>query len=342
MTARIWIVLGLLALAAPSALAQVPHYVVAPGVSRQSVPQGLQVTPQAGTWLVCAASFSGEEAVVLACKMANILRERDKLPAYVIDYGYDERQKQIQEYEELLKRHPGVEIRPRFTRVKDHAAVLIGGFGDNVERATAALPRIKKLPAPDLRLANGQPAYDSMVNYEPSGSGTQVKKALVNPFHTAFVTRNALVPKPAQTDRTQDEIKFLRQLNANEEYSLLKCKAPYTLVIKEYAGVSSLQSQQVAPKTEKSFLQSLGLGNANGEVLNAGAMQAHELARFLRNYKFDTYVLHTRYSSLVTVGGFTGPEDEKLKRMQQQLAGMKFEGGNIDLMPTPQPFPIPR
>ncbi len=317
-------------------------WLLSAGLGRAQQATGYEVNPQAGPWMICAASFTGDEAQALAVQMVQVLRQRDHLPAYIFNHADQERQRQRQEYEELCRRNPGITIRPRFTRVQEQCAVMIGGFA-TIDKAKDQLPRIKTLPPPDLRLKSGQPAYDTLVNYTRTGQENQmeVKRAQTSPFTLAFVARNPTIPPPPPEDRHKDELAFLRRINANEDYNLFKCRGKYTLLIKEYAGVSMIQTED--KQEDKGFLAMLGLGGKSNDVLSATAMQAHELARFLRQYNFDTYVLHTRTGSLVTVGSYEGPEDEKLKKMQQQLASMRFQGGAaIELLPTPLPMPVPR
>ena len=51
------------------------------------------LTPEAGNWLICCASYTGPEAAEMARQCAQIIRTRDNLPAYVINYGEQERKK---------------------------------------------------------------------------------------------------------------------------------------------------------------------------------------------------------------------------------------------------------
>src|SRR5262249_22143287 len=79
------------------------------------------------------------------------------------------------------------------------------------------------------------------------------------------------------------------------------------------------------------FLKMLGLsGSKPGEALGAAALQAHELAKLLRDPRlgFTAYVLHTRTSSIVTVGGFNALNDAEMQRVQRQLAALRFTTNN--------------
>jgi hypothetical protein len=159
-----------------------------------------------------------------------------------------------------------------------------------------------------------------------------------------MVVRNPLVPNTAAARPKWDPL--WKKLNEGEEYSLLKNPATWTLVVKEYVGGAVIQQRG----NSTPFLSALGLGGAKpGQGLELAAAQAHELAKFLRHPRlgFKSYVLHTRHSSVVTVGEFSGPEDPDLPRVQRQLADLHFrtakgQSDPIGLLPNPVPVEVPR
>src|SRR5262249_28785417 len=53
----------------------------------------IAVTPQAGPWLICVASYSGPNAPMLARQLALQVRERHRLNAYVFNHADEERRK---------------------------------------------------------------------------------------------------------------------------------------------------------------------------------------------------------------------------------------------------------
>lgn len=116
-------------------------------------------------------------------------------------------------------------------------------------------------------------------------------------------------------------------------------------MVTQYSGAKSLVSQET---TGNSFWGKLSTsGNKTGEALNGAALQAHATAKFLRQLNFHTYVLHTRTSSLVTIGGFDGPNDPELYRIRQQLAALKQRFSTayektLMLYPNPVPMEVPR
>src|SRR5262249_45145453 len=115
------------------------------------------VTPEAGVWMICAASYMGETAPKMAHDLALELRRDHDLPAYVYNRGAEERRRMQEELdkkrrqqEEMLRQQgvdPGQPMRIPHVRIEDQCAVLIGGFKD-IEAAHSALEKIKKFDNP--------------------------------------------------------------------------------------------------------------------------------------------------------------------------------------------------
>jgi hypothetical protein len=304
------------------------------------------LTPEAGTWMICAASYLGGDGPELSVQVAQQLREKHKLAAFIYNRGDEERRKQEEDYQALQKQYPGVKLPKKIYRVQDQYAVLVGGFKD-FDAASAYLPKFKQLPAPVLKLDGDKSPYELMTYHDidPETKKPVARAARLHPFANAMVVRNPVGPS-ARVDKPKWD-PFWKKLNEHEEYSLLKNPKPYTLVVKEYMGARTLQGQH--KEGGGGFLAALGLGGTkDGEALDAAAQQAHELAKFLRQpaLGFKAWVLHTRYSSVVCVGGFDGPNDPECQRLHRQVANLKFNAKNgvdpIGLLPNPQPVEVPR
>jgi hypothetical protein len=301
------------------------------------------VTPEAGEWMICAAHYSGPDAPELARQVVLDLRDTHGLPAYVFNHAARERGKQEEEYRKLQERYPGVKLPRRYVRVQEECAVLVGGFKD-FDAATGGLKKVKELPLPKLNLGEGKTPYEIITIYEPDPKrrGLVPKRAPLNPYTNAMVVRNPTVPAPARPVAKFDPA--WKQFNEGEEYSLLKCRKRYTLVVKEYQGAAIVPSQGAT----NNFLKMVGLGK--GETLSAIGEQAHKLAEFLRDPRlgFTAYVLHTRTASIVTVGEFDSLDDPELQRLQRQIASLKFSGDRsgtgadpVGLMHNPVPMEVP-
>src|SRR5262249_473888 len=152
-------------------------------------------------------------------------------PAYYFDRGEKERREQ-EEYLNKVREFSDPGARIRKVRIEDQYAVLIGGYPD-MDSARRALNSVKKLRPPDLRLA---PTHTPMDRTSDPETGKILE---LNPFASSFVARNPTVVQEQPQEKPDDP--FLKELNAGEEYSLLQCKKPFSLAVKEYHGVSVTQ-----------------------------------------------------------------------------------------------------
>jgi hypothetical protein len=301
------------------------------------------VTPEAGPWMILAASYGGPNAPELAGQLVLEIRNRHHMPAWIFNYADAERRRQYQEEQERIRRlTPDVQVRHRTIRVPEQCAVLIGGYPD-ADTASAVLKKVRNLPLPELKLASGLNPYDTMLVATPNEEkkGMELKRAPINPFSTAFVVRNPSLPKQEQPKNQVDP--FWKELNAYEDYSLLKNPKAWTLVVKEYLGNTVIQPSSGG----SSFMKLFGMGSFSGDGLSAAGQQAHELASFLSKLGFKAYVLHTRFSSIVTVGGFDSLEDPELQRVQRQVQTLQFKAAqgsvpdSLKLFANPAPMQVP-
>ncbi|HEV2949282.1 MAG TPA: hypothetical protein VGX70_18045 [Gemmataceae bacterium] len=298
------------------------------------------VTPEVGPWMICAASYMGDTAPKMAHDLVlELRRDPYDLPAFVFNRGAEERRKiqedlenQRRRQQELLRQqglNPDQPLPARRVRVQDQCAVLIGGYKD-METARAVLEKIKKLPNPksvpvDKLMVAGTDSTNKIQNLQTQDA---------NIFRSSFVTRNPTVPQE-KVDRSIDPA-TLKHLNSDESYSLLKCKQPWTLAVKEFMGGMAIQPASAPP----TLLEKL-LGNKSEEHMSAIGKQAHEVAKLLREHLgFEAYVLHTPTSSVVTVGAYADPNADELHQAQQKLKNLQL--GWIQLVSNPLPMPVPK
>jgi hypothetical protein len=294
------------------------------------------VTPEAGPWMVLAASFTGPKAEMLGREMVLEIRRSYGLPAWLYNRGGEERRKQQERFNEIRRLSPEAQLRG--VRIPEQFAVLVGGYKD-MKTARKELDDIKELERPPDKFCD--------LAYVEGTDGNQksnvVQRAFISPFQSSFVVRNPTVPLEGPKETGPDP--FLKTLNANEEYSLLRCRKSWTLVIKDFQGAAV-----VVPKDQvkKSFWEKLGFARDSVELLNASALQAHAFAEALRKMKempLEAYVLHTRHASFVTVGGFDSPEDPRIPEMKTKLGKLQaFQGpeGPIRIWVQPLPMEVPR
>jgi hypothetical protein len=318
-----------------------------------SPPNPYPLPAEAGPWMICAAHFVGFDGAELAKQLVEELRNKHHLKAWIFNRGDEERRQQEEEWQRYkAKFPPGTPIRRRGVRIQDDWAILVGDFPD-FKAASAYLPSIKALPIPDLKLEGGKRCPFEVFTYQEMDPKTQrmvPRQRLVSPYHNAMAVRNPLM---ANNQKQTNWDPSWPKLNAYEEYSLLKNPKSFTLLVKKYSGGATLQGGSSETASSKGILAAIGLGS--GDSLSKAGAQAHELARFLRDphkFGFDAYVLHTRNSSIVTVGAFTSPKDPDLLRVKQQLANLKFSTDPqhsdprnpdpIGLLPDPVVILVPR
>lgn len=309
-------------------------------------PTGFAVTPEVGPWMILVASYRGDDARAKAEGMCRELRSNYKVSAYLFNRADDERRAENERVAQIRDQHKrrlreaglpeDTKLPIKTVRIEDQYAVLVGGFKDDVA-ARKGLDDIRKLkPSESFQL----------MAYMPDANG-KMREQAVNPFQSAFVCRNPRVPND-KAGANEGPDPRIKEYNAGESFSLLKCSGPWTLVVKSYTGAAVIQSQS-ASKSVMEKLMSVGKG---GAMLNANSKQAHEVAEFLKKFGFEAYVLHTEYSSYVTVGGFAGPEDPKLIQMQQAFVnemnqpnsniGQLHVRGGVQFLPQPMPMAVPQ
>jgi hypothetical protein len=303
------------------------------------------VTPDQGKWLICVISYTGPEAPGLARQMVDELRGPNfGLPAFVFNYGAEAKRKEqerakgiiLKQKEMLRELHMDspTKVYARTMHIEEECAVLVGGYRD-MEAARRALDELRKKapPAPNrVKLA-------TRVFVNPDETEGEIHA--VNPFQTAFVVRNpSLAPEPDQGKGKLD-VAALRRLNAGEAFSLLNCPKPLTLVVANYSLPGPLQQ----PQKPNSFWNKFGVGNKAKEGGDPAALPAHSLAEGLRKCHWEAYVLHTKYGSIVTVGGYDSLQDPRLIQARERLSRLSYslrEHKMLALFSQPMPMEVPR
>ncbi|MGH7226653.1 MAG: hypothetical protein ACRELF_25840, partial [Gemmataceae bacterium] len=77
------------------------------GSTPQDINATYAVTPDAGPWMICAASYIGDSAPELAYLLCTYLRQQ-RQAAYVYNRGGEERRKMQEELDQRQKMYPGL------------------------------------------------------------------------------------------------------------------------------------------------------------------------------------------------------------------------------------------
>jgi hypothetical protein len=316
-----------------------------------SVNKDILVTREVGPWMILIISYAGPEGPIWARDMVRVLREQFKLPAYVFNYGAEEKRKEyvrvkgiIDQQKQALKDKdlpPDTPLRVRHLRIDEHCGVLLGGYATQ-EAALKVRDHLKnnvKFPDPDkVKVKLEVQFYERQDDAPDTPQRPKKEAAYVNPFTRALVVPNPAIKleKPPVWD-----IAALRRMNAEEDFSLLKCKRNYTLVIKQF-NLPSITAHR--SETQSGFWDSFGMGKKKDQI-DAVAETAHNLVEGLRKSKLEAYVLHTKYYSLVTVGGFDSKDDPNMRSMQSVIEAKLLPAqslAELQLFPKAMPMEIPK
>jgi hypothetical protein len=291
------------------------------------------VSKDMGPWMLLLVSYAGPEGPMRARKMVIELRGTYKLPAYVFNYGQEEKRKELERVKAIIDKHKKFladnnlpadnSVRVKHLKIDEHCGVLIGGYPTQ-EAAVKARGQIKNLKPPDpFVFKQWQELLDvKFVTPDEDGKTKGAEGVYVNPFARAFVVRNPCVKveRPAEWDKL--DVAMLRRMNTVEDFSLLQCKKNFTLAIKQY-NLPSVTTPRIEAPPSGGFWDSMGFGKKARDprdIVDAAAENAHNLAEALRKKnKLDAYVLHTKYYSLVTIGGYDALDDANLRTMQNLI-----------------------
>lgn len=327
-----------------ASLTTMPLLAQQPSGDKPKQPHPYDIDPKAGPWAICVKSYAGPTSFQLSFDLVSELRRDYQLPAYFYNRGEEARAKENERLEAHRKirwegyKKAGLDAPERVyvkkvLHIEDQYAVLVGGYRD-MEAARRGLDHLRTLKAPSDRLLDL--GFSTGVGSD-GNIGGRVKKTYLNPFLTAFVVPNPSIPQ-AKAPPTQEPTINLRELNSAESYSLFKCPGKWTLVVKSYQGASVIVSKD----SEKSLMEKIGLGGKQGDLLEACAKQAHQLAEILRNKQLnlESYVLHTKNLSIVTVGSFENENDPRMYEMMSKLSKLRLEP--YETLQSPTPFRVPK
>ena len=245
-----------------------------------------------GPWLILASTFVGNDSKRRAEQLAAEIRSEFRLPAFIYKEKFD------------FTQSPGLAAtgRKRLRYANEYQyeayAVLVGEY-DTFDHPSVDRD-LKKLKSANLKVFR-QPDIASETDAKtPVTTVKAIHKFLTErgskdkkrgPMSNAFVTRNPMLPEEFFAAPQVDS--FVQQLNEGNEFSLLKCKGRYTVVVRTFEGLGTF----VDGKKDKEFVPSI-------ERLDKFAVAANKMVKELRKKGEEAYEFHDRHRSLVTVGSF--------------------------------------
>ena len=279
---------------------------------------GLMLNERSGPWLVMCASFSGDAGTRRAENLAEELRSRHGLKAYVFRHEFDHTKKlqsnaiptwTIDENSPSDHHVVQAKMEPATTASYEEVAVMVGDFpAIDDAQAQKTLSKIKTLSA-DSMDASLTGAAESDLSAErirqwrsnsenlPAGS-TDGNSA----FRAAFLLPNPMLPDEYFETQKLDE--FVIKLNKGVKHSLLKNSGIYTVRVASFAGESTFNLGEIEEKErEMKWLRRNNKGVTSSKLAEASE-KAHLLTQVFRKYGVDAYEFHDRNESCVCIGSF--------------------------------------
>ncbi|HEX4412150.1 MAG TPA: hypothetical protein VH107_00890, partial [Lacipirellulaceae bacterium] len=258
-----------------------------PDTSNDTAPTGdFALTQDRGPWLVVAASFSGNGSEKQAHDLAEELRSRFHVPAYVCEmdftFGDNNPGQGLDNYGAPTKR------RYRKGNQAREIAVLVGNF-QSIEDPDAQqmLARIKTLTPKALDVDPNQTTQSMAQVREYENTIVEklgAKAPKKGPMSGAFFTHNPMLPKEYFVPKGVDS--FVAKMNEGVEHSLLDCPGRQTIKVATFRGKTILETSAKDDQSSKSFW---GHKKEDSNPLIEAAENAHLLAKELRDHGYEAY-----------------------------------------------------
>ena len=256
------------------------------------------LTKDNGPFMVLAYTFRGPEAPRQAQALVLELRNKYRLPAYILLPRKFPNRSNIrgvppQAAQFATRDDVGV---PEIYRTLDEAAVLVGDE-KTIKDSNVLLHKVKKIH-PDC--------IDGVQQMWQWRKGQGLTRAMM--------TTNPFVPAEALFPAQQDVM--VSSINVGE-HSIKNCPGRYTLEIANFSGRKTLDVDN-----DKRFI---GHSSINKSPLQTALDDAEQLADALAKDDqiiktgYQPYVYHDRFSSRVMIGSFNRPDDPNARKLHDKL-----------------------
>jgi hypothetical protein len=319
------------------------------------------LTKQHGPWMIMVASFrdvpkdrrqEGLSAEEAALELVYELRAKG-IPAYT--YSQDAKVEKIDTVDRLGRDDERV-----FAAQRDMICVLAGNYKVIDDQDASPLLRAEAKKAVETLewVKKFQPKF---MTSEKSGAIVRQTPGRKGPLSGAFLTINPLLKPEEIASRKPDAL--MLKLNNSSNYPLVQCTGKFTVQVATFSGKKVTPIGNSAYRNnEAKFDQNLA--DKSSYSLNRAGEDAEQLATTLRQKGFEAYVYHDHYQSIVTVGNFNTPNDQRAASIIQnfgakthfdstqgrevlvaevvKLPGTSGEGVAWVLDPQPQVVAVPR
>ena len=313
--------------------------------------QGLMLNERSGPWLVMCASFSGDAGTRKAENLAEELRSRHGLKAYVFRHEFDHTQKlqssaiptwTIDENSASEHHIVQAKMEPATTASYEEVAVMVGDFpAIDDAQAQKTLNKIKTLSAESMD-ASLTGAAESDLSAERirqwrsnSGNLPEGSTSGNGAFRAAFLLPNPLLPDEYFESQKLDE--FVIGLNKRVKHSLLKNQGIYTVRVASFHGDSTFNLEEIEEKEREIKWLSRNKKKIQSSKLAEASEKAHLLTKEFRKYGVEAFEFHDRNESCVCIGSFDWivREDDQGNRTQnpEVVEVIKKYKGKVENLP---------
>ena len=280
--------------------------------------QGLILNERCGPWLIMCASFSGDAGERKAENLAEELRQKHGMNAYVYRHKFDHTDHLVNSAiptwsidENSNSEHHVVQtkMKPATDSSFEEFAVLVGDF-PSVEdaRAQRMLKKIKSLTSVSINA--------SLTGAKESGlSAERIREWRHHPdtlpehvagtksvLGAAFLMANPMLPEEYFEKETVD--KLVQKMNKGVKHSLLKNPGVYTVRVASFQGESSFDLGTIEAKKREFNLMKKNNESLRESKLVEAAKKAHILTVEFRKLGVEAYEFHDRCESYVCIGSF--------------------------------------
>lgn len=274
--------------------------------------KSLELTDSVGPWLIMCYSFSGDDGLEQAQRLATELRSSN-LDAFTYTHRFDLTNKirdNMLPSKEYVRNADGKEVMgadgkpimidPRYVPATSsditETAVLVGSFHSaDDERAQKLLAQIKKFAPKSL--VGGDP--DALVNKTYARNGISFQ---ANALRNAFLLPNPMLPEEYFQATSVDQ--FVIDLNRKvRRYSLLDCPGKYSVRVATFGGKKVLNSSKIQQSMDDFHWRKKNGKGIEGELAMC-ANKANMLTKALRAEGIEAWEFHDRQESYVCVGSF--------------------------------------
>ncbi len=270
--------------------------------SKETAPATLELTQNAGPWMVMCYSFSGDDGKQQAIRLATELRESFGLKAYTYTHHFDLTQKIRENSIVGWKYVPGREeemmlIPEQMTSANDsnfeETAVLVGDFeAIDAPEAQQMLRNIKKLTPKSLLRAQS----DELIRRY-----REIIQRNNYPLSHAMLLTNPMLPDEYFEKNGLDP--FLIKMNKKVKFSLLDCPGKYSVRVATFRAKSTMSLAEIKQKQDELKWYEMK-GKAIKSKLEQCYHNANVLTKELRKQGVEAYEFHDREESYVCVGSF--------------------------------------